>query len=378
MLSTTERPLKRNSLDLLVFMHAVGPELLDRYFSSVDLDEARQGWFHLNVSAFQHWCDEPANEERAQLILEDFGRMEEVSRSGAGLLIRAYARFGLEKDDARTPQQLAMVLFLDHDFAFSFARSKYLLYGGAATLSVFLFGKVDFALGPDQEQAFKKGVEHWFGSQAKGEECFLSCYEEHGEVAFLIQRGSYFQTRPIWQDQKIAVSRERPSIEDVLTFEVHSGELRVKTGQTKDREQYVRLFARDILGDENLAERALHSELFTLGPLRDGKFNYRGKGPIKRVDLVAVRLRLYGAHNTIVTLRSADIPAALKYDVKGLSLASGTLVAAWFKFHVQHPGEKRATPVSFKIEPPARTDLTEKKQILLILNYLQEQGVKLQ
>jgi len=65
----------------------------------------------------------------------------------------------------------------------------------------------------------------------------------------------------------------------------------------------------------------------------------------------------------------------LKDDLDGISLSSGDLVHAKFRFKLDIDGKRRK--VTFEITPSNVTDLTKKKHADIISAYLKEQGVKL-
>jgi len=80
---------------------------------------------------------------------------------------------------------------------------------------------------------------------------------------------------PFWNGDFVSVNSYRPALEDVLVYDPTKSQLNVKATLAKDRETYLRLFASDILGDEDIADEAIKDEVFTLAPLQEGKFNFR-------------------------------------------------------------------------------------------------------
>src|SRR5665213_3277250 len=225
-------------------MNAIPAELLERYFASSSISAANKAWFHINSKAFEDWALAEENREQSGMVLEDFERMDELGRNGPAIVVRAFHKYGIEAGPRSTPQEMAMVLFLDHHHAFDFARSKYALLGGTGTLSLFALDGGTVSTGSDQLQAFTRHIREWFGGQAKGEHCDLYQYTEHGETIFLIQRGTYMAVKPVWQEpqRKIITREERPAVEDILTFDARASELRIKTALDKDRDAYLKMF----------------------------------------------------------------------------------------------------------------------------------------
>lgn len=87
-------------------------------------------------------------------------------------------------------------------------------------------------------------------------------------------------------------------------------------------------------------------------------------------------MRLYGVTNVTADFRSPNVLDSLRYDLQGLDLSSGLLLQARFRFRLQYPGEK-PTSITFTIQPPATTDLAERRHVDAIHRYLEAQGVKL-
>lgn len=370
---------KNRGLQLIAFMNAVSPDLLARFFSQSAVRDAVQQWFHLNPQAFQAFCLIPENAEVVEPILHDFETIDSLCRDGAGLVFRAYARFNQPYNERLSPQELGMLLFLDFPEAFDFARSRYLLYGGGATLSVYSLARSNVSIGPVEAALFEGDVKGWFAAQAKGDNVIVQRFEDGGEVILLVQRGSLIQTRPFWEEANgtIGISRIRPAIEDVIIFDPESSELRIKAAYPKDRANYLDLFCCHMAGDPELAERARSAQMFTLEPVRQGRFSYKGKGSVKLVELVGVRLQIGGASKLMVNLHADDMLKAFQHDLQNLSLQSGILVSATFRFHIQLPGQRATEPLTFSVTPPTGTNVGEKKHADIGLRYLRAQGVKL-
>jgi len=97
--------------------------------------------------------------------------------------------------------------------------------------------------------------------------------------------------------------------------------------------------------------------MFSLDPLRDGTFSFEGRGIIRAIELREVRLGLHGISRGMITLRADDVRQMLQYDVPGVTLRSGSLASAKFRFHLQQPGAKRRQQMTFTITPPTKRTL---------------------
>lgn len=129
------------------------------------------------------------------------------------------------------------------------------------------------------------------------------------------------------------------------------------------------------MGDESLAEREDRDAIYNLKPLQDGSFNFDGNKDIKRIILTRVKIQLPGETEPVIELSSGDVRKTLAKDFSELSLKSGKLTYAGFRFFLEIDGETEK--VSFMISPPDVSDLSKKDYAEIIGAYLEEQGVKL-
>ncbi len=77
-----------------------------------------------------------------------------------------------------------------------------------------------------------------------------------------------------------------------------------------------------------------------------------------------------------LVIRSQDVLQTLRRRPAGISLGLGRLIAVTLRFQMK-PDKGRSEKVSFDIEPPARSNLAQKKYADIIEEYLKNQGVKL-
>jgi hypothetical protein len=178
-----------------------------------------------------------------------------------------------------------------------------------------------------------------------------------------------------WQGDDVTLTTFRPASEDVLLYDPSTSQLTIKAGLPKDREHYLRVFARCIAGDETLADQALERQVFSLAPLEEERFDFKGDGIITEIELTKVRIKLHGAEDAEIEIKSSDVLGTIARQLEGFSLASGKLTLARFRFHLESRGEKPIR-VTFEVEPPARTDLP-KRYADIIERYLAREGVKL-
>ena len=367
---------KHRGLTLKKFVSAIAWDLFQRYFASLVWEDQPSQWVFLNHEAMEEFLKRPENAQADALVLEDFRRINDICERGMNLVVRACQKFDLDFDPERTREEMAMRLFLDHRDAFEFAWSRYLLYSSSSRLSFHEIPSDRVQFGESELAAFREDIRRWFAHLAKGDVCHVRDFEDAGDTVILVSHGSYMRTIAYWEGDSIALNSFRPASEDILVYDPDASLLSIKASLEKDRQQYLRTFATCIAGDESLADDATRKQVFSLTPLQNGTFDFGGDPPITRIELLKVRLKLPGPGDPLIEVRSRDVLETLARDVKGLSLASGVLTFARFRFHL-HPDGEKPVKVTFEIEPPSRTDLAQKRYADLIQRYLVQQRVKL-
>lgn len=362
------------SLTLTKFIRVLTPDVVSDYLSRLDPGTPAPAWAHINGEVLERWLEDPANERVATIVREDFKRINDICTDGTRLLLRACKRDGVTFDDDLPVETVAFRLFLYHPDTFKYAWSRYLLYSGTSQLSIHAVsgGSPDFSDGKLEE--LRADLRRWFADQSKGYQCEVSYFDDEGESIVLLRHGTYLRAFPHWEGEQLGVSALRLALEDIMIFDRERGLIRVKASGERERAEYVRLFALHILGDESIAEAADKEEVFSLTPFQNGKFNYAGEGPIIRVQLRQIKMRLYGVTEPVIEIKAPDVAIAFEHDLGDLSLASGLLLSARLKFHIQYPGE-RATSRTFNINPPQRSNLPDRRDRELVLAYLERQGV---
>lgn len=360
-------------LELKTFVAPIPPDLLQRYFEHFDWDTPPRGWAFLNPDALEAFLNRSDNANLRSVVTGEFRRMNDLCTRSTNLLIRGYRRAGIEPPNDKTAQELAMRLFLDDREAFEYAWSRYLLFGGSPKLSVYPLAITVQPADQPGPAGFQADMKRWFSDLAKGD-CTVRHFEDDQELVILVTRGSYMRTVACLNGSDVGFTTFRPATEDVLVYDRRLKQLTVKASLEKERERYVRTFAKCFAGDETLADAASRASIFTLAPVLDDSFDYAGNDVVTGVDLTKIRVVLDSAESPQIEIRSDDVRRTIdKYKVP---VSAGLITFGRFRFHLAPPGEKPTT-VTFEIEPPSRTDLTQKRYADLIEEYLAEQKVKL-
>src|SRR5690606_34531769 len=151
-------------------------------------------------------------------------------------------------DPNRSSEELAIRLFLDHEDAWGFAWSRFLLYALGGRVYTFFMPAGTISPSSEALAEFRKELKGAFGQQGKGDQCEVQSYEDRGQQVFYVERGWYMRAYSHWEGESTAVKSYRPALDDVLAYDPSTSDLLVKAPQERDREEYVRAFAKCVAG----------------------------------------------------------------------------------------------------------------------------------
>lgn len=366
---------KHRGITLSKFAKAVGPALLEDYFAKRYPDKKLPVHSAVTEKEIEEFMANPQNVQAAGILKEDFQRINDICQKGKSHVVKAYNRFSIPYSDRVPMESLAMELFLNHDKAFDYAYAWYCYYNSSSKLSHHRMpGEVN--LSTVNVGKFENEIRDWFGNLAKGKECLVTHYQENNISVILVKHGSYIRTVPYWEEaNKVSFHSFRPASEDILLYDKDNQALSIKATLPKDREQYIKSFAKYLMGDESLAASPDRDAVFTLKPLQDGTFNWNGNKDIKRIILTKAKFQLPGATEPVVSISSDNVRKTLEEEDFGFGLDAGELTYARFRFFLEIDGKTKK--VSFMITPPDASDHSQQKYAEIIAAYLEEQGVKL-
>ena len=366
-------PIHR-SLTREKFIKAMDAALMQDYFKKRHPEAKLPDHVLMEEKEIEEFVADPQNVQAAGILKEDFRRINDICQKGKNHVVRAYNHFGINRDENMSPQSLAMNLFLNHTSAFDYAYAWFCYYNTSSKLSHHQMpGKI--SLSKKDLDSFLEELKTWFGSLEKGKECLVTHYKEDGSIVILIKHGSYIKTVPYWENDDVKFHSFRPASEDILHYDKKNKLLAIKASLQKDREQYIKSFAKCLMGDESLASRPDRDASFTLKPLQNGSFNWNGNKDIKRIILTKAKFQLPGATEPVVEISSDNVIKSLEDEDLGIGLESGELVYARFRFFLEIDGKTKK--VSFMIAPPDASNHSQKNYAEIVGAYLEEQGVKL-
>lgn len=365
------------SLRLRAFVNAVPSTHLERYFDGITGHPMPSPWSPFNFAILDYFLADPQNRETSVSIIEDFSRVNDICADGMNLVVRACHQAGLTIDPSCPAQELSFTLFLDHRDDFEAAWTQYLYFSSTAKLSFFSITAPHLHPTDDHVTRFRDAMQHLFANQAKGDVCHVHRSLDEGKLFLLVTRGTYRRTQAVWDGTEVTFTNFRPASEDLLVFDPAASLLQIHAALEKDRNEYLRAFCEFLLTDPQAFFTAKATPIFSLKPFQDGTFDYAGNGIITAVRLVKTRLKLDGPTSPEVELKSTHVPDSIRSELPCVSLACGEMTLARLRFDLAPP-DAPPTTVTFDIEPPARSDLAQKKYAEVIEAYLSEQGVRLQ
>ena len=368
-------PNYRN-LNLKTFISAIDPLLVEEYFVNSVPQNQLIPYLRTTGMNYNYVKDLMARLEDEQLkgkIGEELRQISDLGKKAMDILVRVTSANNIPLDGDETPQQLAMKLFLKHSKAFEHAWTLYCYYKSTTQVYEYCLPCKSVNTGTDNIQAFRTRIRDFFVKQAKGDQCVVKEFEEQNETALMIIHGSYYKTVARWIADEVVIDTFRPAYEDVVLYDKTRSVLKIKASR-KDRDQYLNSFGKCILAiaEPEISEK---NNVYTLRPLQNGTFSWDGNEKISSIVVLEVHLRMHGATEPVVIVRSADVNRSFKEDFSDLDFASGEILYVKFRFTIETDG--RTEPVVFVVNPPAVSDLTRMSHYNIISAYLKENGVLL-
>jgi len=357
------------------FLDAIPLDLLRRYLANQGaLTIADGDTIEEAVDRFLQGLDE----ETRQGIDEEFHCINDIADRGMDYLQRACQAHGVAADPEWTREHVAMYLFLEYPRAFQMAYDFYVWRTAANSMSHHQFSKAKAKFNGARLDALMGAMEAFFQKQAKGERCKMRHYLEGGLHLLLVARGDHLQTQLVWERGEVRTTFFRPAKEDVLQFNPKNSVLSIRTAGrgTAERDQYIDAFGRHVLQKTQLELRLFTNTTVSLEPIRNGSFDYEGNETIRWIKLVEVGMRLRGATDLVMKLRSDDLRATFREDLPGIRLTDGELQFAKLKFMLGNEGSA-VHPQTVEIRPPSYTKLNRRRDVAVVEAYLRKQGVLL-
>jgi len=341
---------KYRNLNLRTFVAAIDPLLVEEYFVNRVPQDQLIPYLRTTGMNYSYVKDLMAGLEDEQL------------KGKIGEELRQISDLGKKAMD-----------ILKHSEAFEHAWTLYCYYKSTTQVYEYCLPCKSVNTGTDNIQAFRTRIRDFFVKQAKGDQCVVKEFEEQNETALMIIHGSYYKTVARWIADEVVIDTFRPAYEDVVLYDKTRSVLKIKASR-KDRDQYLNSFGKCILAiaEPEISEK---NNVYTLRPLQNGTFSWDGNEKISSIAVLEVHLRMPGATEPVVIVRSADVNRSFKEDFSDLDFVSGEILYVKFRFTIETDG--RTEPVVFVVNPPAVSDLTRMSHYNIISAYLKENGVLL-
>lgn len=89
---------KHRSLTLTKFVAVIDPDRMRRYLASLTPNVPPTAWAEINGPVLEQWLEEPENVHVAEIIREDFRRINDICTDGMPSLVRAFKRAEIPVD----------------------------------------------------------------------------------------------------------------------------------------------------------------------------------------------------------------------------------------------------------------------------------------
>jgi len=348
------------------FLQAAGSDLAEQYFLRLFRREEIPPYLVGMNPDYVEFLLGRIDESLRAVILDEFRRISDICKWGKELPEIAGRRFDVPLPVTDKPEAMAMRLFLDYPRAFSLAWALYAYSASYARISQHWLQHREPQLDETVMSTFASEMQAFFAKQDRGLQCQVDFSDSGVELVVWVLHGSQERTIPCWQGHKVTPNCFRPACEDVLIYDKSHGLLSVKVSKRGDVEQYVRSFARLVLGDASLADHPQRDLIYTTEPFQSGRFDWAGSGRVVAVERRGARLNPDGSVDTVLEIEGIGTADDLR---------QGRLVEIRIKFTVESNGKQES--VTGTLVPPCITDVTKKRHADVIADYLREKGVLL-
>jgi hypothetical protein len=365
---------KHRSFKLEKFIEMVDDDLLKAYFVKKGLTIPSD--MNFDAESVEGLLDSIKDEKKSSDIEEELHCINDIADRARGYLERAKNDYHIQVAEDETSETTAMKVFLHSDEAFSLAFDFYLYVIYSEKLSHHKFDKCECDFSKAKVDRFKSAVEQHFKDSGKSENCNIRERVDGDKHIILIARGDFMKSHLVFEEGKVHIRSFRPAKEDMLVFDKKSSILSINTSGWNDidKKTYIEIFGTTILGLDKIDEKTIKSTLVILDPIKDGSFNYKGKGDVESVHLTEVRVKYSGSKTIKVMINCGDVMQAFS-ELK-LSPAAAEYISAKLRFYIRRSG-KKSKSITVEVKPPENTKLPEKKERGIIEDYLHEQGVLL-
>jgi hypothetical protein len=369
-------PMHRN-LNLKAFIAAIDPLLVEEYFVSRVPEEELIPYLRSMGMDYGYVKDLMANlkdDQRKGKIGGELKQMRDLGKRAMDTMVRVATANGIPLQEDEPPQQLAMRLFLKHNRVFEHAWTLYCYDNSKTNLYERYVPRDSININPEDGdiEAFRSQIWDFFNKQAKGNS-LVKQFDEKDQIALMIVHGSYIKTIARWVADEVIIDTYRPAFEDVALYDKARSVLKIRASR-KDQQQYYESFAKCILGIPE-PEQSEENNVYSLHPLEDKTFNWKGNEQISSIKVLEVHLKIPESTEPFIIVKSADVKKTFEEDLEDIDFSSGQVLYVKFEFIIET--DKGSENAIFIINPPAVSDLTRSNHRDIISAYLKENGVLL-
>jgi hypothetical protein len=369
-------------------LHALGRELLGRFFGQFESELARQG----ATAPGAELPDEAYVRAWAGLLLRPEGLPESLNEAlyaldematpeGRERLMSSASAAGLDLalGAGATDMEVALQVWLaapgllarKHNEQRMLRLAVFEYWGAHAAGAPGLAAPLP---DPARLDALARDLDDWFARHQRGAGSVrLELYPLAGEHWFLVRHGDTFTRAPAVREQRTEILHFRPERDDVIVYCPERDELRLNARTRGERDQYRRAFGRFLRGNEDyFSER----RTYTLEPLRAAgadALDARDVEGIHKIVLRELEVAWDNGANEVIIRKADDLflPAP-QAEAAELAPPNTRLTRAGFDFHF----EGCAKPRPVQVLPPNRLKLGRHCDVLLVERWLAQRGFR--
>lgn len=366
-------------LDLQKFIDSVPEDLRRQYFEKKEEDLGTKiALKDFQTGTIVDYLDTQSEEDVQSQIRQDIIQMNDLCEKSMNILVQALNRYGVERTGREKREELAIIAFLVHKNVFEYAHDQYCLLNSSSKISEHNMTANGFVLSDEKKRAFEIKIKEFFAKLEKGKGGKIRFYDEPEKLMIAIERGSYKQSLPVWDDDdkmdRVVIRRFRRAKEDILEYLKTEGKLYIKTSYKKDREFYLETFADVILTDRTQTTRSDRDESFDLSPIQKDNFRFQLNETVQAISILEIKMLPNTSTSPEISIKSPDVFQTLKADYPQIKLGAGEITHIKMRFELRIDGKRKK--VTFEINPPNSTDLNTKKYADIIRAYLKKIGIK--
>ena len=359
------------------FFEAVDESNIMRYLRRYGKGESIPEGFKSTEKSLKNLTESKENQAMKNQLMGDWAEIKRIATEAfAHKIIEMLDLYDLPINGKKPLLQIVFLIFLDYQDVYEKIRDDFGIYNRDRVQTFLLNGK-RYKYSEEKKKQFEEMNRVYFEKSGNGRQQIVRWYDEREELVVIIEHGSYELVESYWKkDNETEHLAFRPVREDWLHYLKMEKILIIRAQCKDDEKHYLRIFHELFLGEKVTDVNDAKYWEYTLRPIAEGRFNYRGDGMVEKVELVKIEMiRNNEKERYKLTIEGSNVFKAIEDMEMENRLGDFTLLEVKLRFFIwANESQKKVT---FFINPPYKTDLPGKNYEKIIEAYLEKNGVKL-